>query len=437
MPKYLRSVPVSRRRGAFARAPFAAGLAAVLPLIAACRPSSAPPPAPPPPLRVSVVTVEPRTVPINYEFIAQTTASQRVEIRARVQGFLARRAYQEGSKVDEGELLFRIDPRSFEAELEIANAKLAQAQARVELAHRDVERYEEAATRGAATAREVDDAKTQELVAKADVRLAQAEVAARSLDLSYTTVLAPFRGQVGKSFKDEGALVDAGANSLLAEMVQTDPIYVEFNIAEREVLRWKADVDAGRIRVPEGRSREVVITLVDGTEYEHRGVLDFWDIQVRPQTGTALRRATLANPDDKLKPGQFVKARIVGWERVGALAVPQRAVVQNPSGAFVYLADADNKAQLRGVTLGAWTGSEWIVEAGLKPGDRVITDQIAKLRPDAPIEIDAAPAAPAPDREPPPLRGSPGNPAPSTPPATAPPSPPSPGPGAGGTGGPR
>ncbi len=334
-------------------------------------------PAPPPPPKVEVITVARQTIPIEYSFVGMTEASKVVEIRARVSGFLLARGFDEGKPIHAGDPLFQIDPRPFEADLEIARARLEQAQSRSRLAELEERRYAEAIAKGAVAQRELDKAQTELADAKSSVRLAEASVAKAELDLSYTQIESPVTGVIGRTLKDEGSYLDAGPDSLLAVAMQIDPIYVNFAVPERDWLQWKTDLDAGTIQI-EGDPMQppVRVELLNGEVYPHTGQMTFFDTRVDPSTGAAKARASFPNADRQLKPGQFVKARVIGFERPNTIVVPTLAVIQNPSGASVMTVDDQNIAHLRPIKLGPWHGDDWIVLSGLNPGDRVITEGV-------------------------------------------------------------
>ncbi len=365
-------------------------------VLSACKPPDSKPAAPPamPPQEVSVVEVAPATVPVEYEYIGKTEASMTVEIRARVTGFLLKRLFEEGKPIRAGDPLFEIDPKPFEADLEIARAKLAQAEAGERLAQLDVTRYTEATQKGAASRRELDAAETSLADARASVNLARAQVAKAELDLSYTHIASPVTGIIGRSLKDEGSYLDPSNSGLLAVATQTNPMYVTFAISERDWLQWRHDVESGTVKGDMNTSPVRVWTL-DGKPYAHGGRINYFDTEVDPQTGAARARAELPNPDDQLKPGQFVRVKLQGWQRPNTITVPQRAVIQNPGGKFVMIVDADSKTQIRPVTLGAWLGDDWVVEGGLKAGDRVVVEGFAKAMPGTTVR--AVPYHPAPD----------------------------------------
>ena len=348
-----------------------------------------------PPPQVTLVTVESRTVPVTYEYVGMTQPSKTVEVRARVQGFLESRDFQEGTYLEEGTGLFTIDPRSFEADREVAAAQVEQAKARLNLAEQEVKRLQSVTQPGAITQSDLDQKIAERQGAGAALRLAKAQLAKADLELSYTKVDAPLTGYVGKALKETGSLVDAGQNSLLTVMQQVDPLYVSFKVSETDFLTWKHDEKEGRLkRINGGENMEVEITLLDGTPFPDKGILDFENIDLDPRTGTVELRATLENAERTLKPGQFVKVLLNGWERPGSLVVPQRAVGQSPQGAYVYVVGAENKVEMRPVTTGAWSGQDWVILDGLKEGERVITDGLTKVRPGVEVTVEGQGDAP-------------------------------------------
>ncbi|MBL8875416.1 MAG: efflux RND transporter periplasmic adaptor subunit [Phycisphaerae bacterium] len=336
---------------------------------------------------VSVEIVTPVTAPGNYEFIAQTEASRTVEIRARVQGFLLKQHFEEGGQVKEGDLLFTIDPRSFEANVQIARAQLAQARAQMALAESNLARVKEGVEKGGIAQADLDKAQAQRDQAVAEVKLSEAQVTNAELELSYTKILSPVSGTIGRAEKKEGALVDAGQNSLLATSQQVNPIYVNFNVSERDVLKWRSDVASGRIKLSNEKHLPTQITLSDGTVFESPGTINFVDVKVDPNTGTAMIRAEFPNKESRLLPGQYVKLKILGVTRPNVLTVPQEAVLNTPSGTFVMVVGDDGNAERRPVTLGDWLGSDWVVDFGIKPGEKVIVDNLQKVQPGSPVKI--------------------------------------------------
>jgi membrane fusion protein, multidrug efflux system len=347
------------------------------------------------PLEVEVVTLASRTVPAAPRFLGQTEASQVVEIRSRVKGFLLERAFEEGQRVEKDQVLFRIEPRPFEIELASARASRASAEARRAQAAQQLKRYEELFARGSVAQGELEDWQTAERVAAAQLEEEAAHVARAELDLGYTTIAAPIAGVIGRALKDVGTYVDDANESLLAVLSQVDPIYVRYAVSEQETLRWQRLDREGRIEMPEIEELDLALTLGDGTAHPEVGHINFVDVAVDPSTGTTVVRGTVPNPADGLKPGQFVHVSVQGIQRVNTLLVPQRAVLQSPSGSTVYVVGEDGVAEQRQVTLAEWQDDAWIVEAGLAPGERVITDRLLQLRPGMAVVASEA-AAPAP-----------------------------------------
>ncbi|MDB5295789.1 MAG: efflux pump, rane fusion protein CzcB subfamily, partial [Phycisphaerales bacterium] len=382
-----------RDGGKFRRAAAVVLMAAGVGSGAGCDRKAAPAAAAPQPTEVSFVTIRPETTPASFEFIGQTEASQAVEIRARVQGFLQdwRKNFTEGGMVREGQLLFNIDPREFQVAFEEAQANAARAEARQQRADREVVRLQEAVATKAASGRELDDAVTEQLQARADVRLQRSTLDARQLNLNYTTVKSPLDGVVGRSQRDVGSLVDATQNSLLTTVSKLDPLYAYFSFSERDYVNFRQDVQAGRVQLSPGGQTYVEVSLIDGTPYPFAGEVNFADVAVDAQTGSVRLRAAFHNPQVQttrgtehfLKPGQYVKGRLVGYVRPNTITVPQMAVQQATGGATVYTVGADNKAEVRPVTTGGWVGDDWVITAGLRSGDRVIVDGVAKVTPNA------------------------------------------------------
>jgi membrane fusion protein (multidrug efflux system) len=349
----------------------------------------------PPPPEVTLGTVETKTVPVAYEYVGMTEASKTVEVRARVQGFLETRDFQEGAFVDAGTQLFTIDPRSFKADKEIAAAQVEDAEARLRLADQEVKRLKSVRQPGAVAESDIDQKAASLSSATAAVRLAKAQLAKADLDLSYTTVKAPLTGFVGKAHKEIGSLVDSNANSLLTDMQQVDPLYVSFKVSESDYLMWKKEQKSGHLTLQAGEtSPRIEIALQDGTMFEKPGALDFENASLNTQTGTVEMRATFVNTDRSLKPGQFVKVFMKGWERPNSLTVPMRAVGQSPQGAYVYVVGADNKVERRAVKTGPWADKDWIILDGLKTGEHVILEGLTKVQPGI-VVTPVAPADPA------------------------------------------
>ena len=299
--------------------------------------SAAGPGAPGGPLAVEALTLEPQNVPLRPRFLGQTEASQVVEIRSRVRGFLLERAFEEGQAVKKGQVLFRIDPKPFEADLAVARAALASAQATHERAVTELRRFETLFTQKNVTANELDQARTEERVALAAVRSEEARFARADLDLGYTTINSPIDGVTERSRRDVGSYIDDTANSLLTVVRTVDPMYVRYSVSEQDLLRWQRQRETGEVNIPDVTKLDLEVTLGDGRPYPHRGRINFVDVRVDPGTGTAVIRGTVPNPDNTLLPGQFVHASVLGIDRLNTIMVPQKAVVQAPSGPTVYV----------------------------------------------------------------------------------------------------
>ena len=345
-----------------------------------------------PPASVSVITTEQRDVPVRYEYVAQTAGFREVEVRARVTGILQQRTYREGAAVKKGQALFSIDPAPFQVALAKAQADLAAAEVRLTQARREVARLKPVLEARAISQKELDDSTSAEQVAGAEVQSARARVNEAKLNLSYTRVESPIAGIAGRTAVSEGALV-SGPNVLLTTVTQTDPMYVIFGISDREHLALRRDVDLGRLKLPADGKFQAHIKLGDGSLYEGVGALNFTDVRVNTQTGTSETRAEFTNKNNILRAGEFVRIILDGALRPDAIVVPQRAVLESPKGKFVYVVGADNKAEARPVEAGEWADDGWVINSGLKPGERVITDGVMKIGPGAPVQITAPAAA--------------------------------------------
>jgi membrane fusion protein (multidrug efflux system) len=346
--------------------------------------------APPPqgPTAVSVIVARPETVPIRTRYLGQTEGSQVVEIRARVAGYLQERTFKEGQRVEKEQKLYQIDPRPFDVELEMARARLESAEATLERARSQLRRFRDLSGRQTVSQDEVEQWQKEERVAQADVNLQKAHIDASQLQRSYTAITSPITGVIGKALKDTGSYVDAGQNGLVAVVQQLDPIYVRFSVTEQDTLRWQREMATKQVLAPRPENQELELTLSDGKVYPFRARVNFVDVEVDQTTGTSIIRGEVSNPNGLLKPGQFIYAQPLGIQRVDVIRVPQRAVIQSPAGASVYVVNDKYEAERRPVTLGNWSDEDlWIVETGLKAGDQVIVDRLMMLRPGAPVTL--------------------------------------------------
>jgi membrane fusion protein (multidrug efflux system) len=347
-----------------------------------------------PPAAVAVAPVQAAELSASFEYVGQAAGSREVEVRARVPGILLERKFKEGTTVRRGQSLYTVDPAPLRASLDRADADVASAQARLAMAQRTLARLEPLYKAKAVSQREYDDAASAEQIARADLKGAQARRAESALSMQYTRVEAPITGLAARSLASEGTLVP-GPELLLTTIVQTDPIKIRFAIADTDQLRWRAESKAGRLVLPKDGAFDVEVTTSDGRTLERRGKLLFTDTRVSEQTGTHEAEAEIANPDGALKPGQFVRVRLLGAKRPNAVQVPTRAVLEGPQGKFVYLA-VDGKAQPRPVQVGEQLGDKWLVTEGLKPGDPVIIDGVMRIGPGAPVQTAPPAAASAP-----------------------------------------
>ncbi len=367
---------VVRTRRSRRTAVCAVGAAALLQGGWACRRAAT---AAPPPPEVSVLTVAPETVSARFEFVGQAAASRRVEVRAQVAGVIVARPYAEGTDVPKGALLFQIDSTTYDAAYRSARAQLADAAARLANADRNSARLKALLGSRAVAQKDVDDAETASDQARAAVQAAQAAVDRAKKDYDDTFVRAEIAGRAGRAMLDLGARV-TGPSDLLTTVEQVDPVYVNFSPSDQEVLRWRRDIATRRLLVP-ARVLAVQVTLADGSIFPGTGQLNFVDLALQPLTGTLSLRAEFRNPQHVLLPGQFVRLRFVGLKRPNAILVPQRAVQQGLDGAFVYVVEDSNKVAARHVVATSWDQGSWLIEQGLRAGDRVVVGGVQKVAP--------------------------------------------------------
>jgi membrane fusion protein, multidrug efflux system len=338
-------------------------------------------------VEVTAVKVEPRTVPITFEWIAQTESSRQVEIRARVDGILEKRVYREGSLVHEGEVLFEMERKPFEARLALAKAELGEQEARLANARQTLARVKGLSQKSVVSRQDLDDATNSERVAAAAVEAAKAKVTEAELNLSYTTVRAPITGLSSYATKHDGSYIGAGADSMLTYVAALDPIRVNFSVSENQLLRFRDEIKAGRLVVPPDDAFEVEVVLADGQIHPQKGRLTFGDLAFSRDTGTYLVRAEVPNPEGDLRPGQFVHARLLGAVRPNAILIPKRSVLQGAQGSFVWVVGPQSKAELRPIELGDWYGDDWFVNEGLQAGETVAVDGGIKVQPGATLKV--------------------------------------------------
>lgn len=352
-----------------------------------CGDSQEPQPASAP--QVSAIQVKAADTPIVIEFVGKTASSRKVEIRSRVEGFLEEIAYREGSLVQEGQVLFMMDRKPFEAKLNAAKASLSQQQARLANAKANLDRVKPLAEKNAVSQKDLDDALGSYFSAAAAVEGAKAEVVQAKLNLGYTTVISPVTGLSSYAVKREGSYMGFGTESLLTYVAQLDPMWVEFSVSENQILRNREQIQKGLIREPDENELGVEVILADGSIYPHTGKITFADASLSEETGTFLIRAEVDNPDHILRPGQFVRAHITGLVRPNAIKLPRKAVQQGAKGSFVWIIDQEGKAEFRPVVTGPWHKDDWLIDSGLQDGETVVVDGALKLQAGVPVTVSA------------------------------------------------
>ncbi len=335
---------------------------------AACSRSDATPTASPP-AEVGVMTVEPRTLPLSYEFVGEVQPIKRVEVRARVDGIIEARPFTEGSLVEAGQVLYRLERVRYDAAFRSASARL-------ENARRIVGRLEPLAARNAVAQQDLDNARTE-------LEAAEAAVDDARKDREDAIVRSEIDGRVGRTRLEVGARV-TGSADLLTTVEQIDPVYVTFRPSSQDQLVWRQNPE-NRALIQPGSPLVVSVVMPDGTELPQKGKLDYVSPSVDPATGTQEFRASFDNDDQVLVPGQFVRVRLHGFERDSALAVPRRAVQQSLDQQFVLLVGKGDTVAAKDVETGSWSGDWWIIERGLKSGDRVVVDGVQKAAPGSPV----------------------------------------------------
>lgn len=348
----------------------------------------------PPAPEVLVETVKAEALPLEFEYSARTAGFREVQVRAQVSGILQERTYQEGSQVKQGQVMFRIDPRTYQAALARAKGALAQEQARYRQTERDLKRIRELQKKGFASESELDNAISNFEQSKANIQAAEAEVQSKQIDLDYCTVKAPISGITSKETVSEGSLMVAGDPnaSLLSNITQLDPIYVNFAAPDSDVEAVRSGLQNGSLVRPEDGKLSVQISLGDGSVYPLEGKVDFTDSLVDRGTGTVSARAVVPNPKQTLLPGQFVRVHVKGLSMPNAMTLPERAIAQGPGGTFVYVVDEGGVARMRQVTTGHTAKGRWVIVTGISAGERVIVEGLAKVRPDTPVRVASQPA---------------------------------------------
>ena len=329
---------------------------------------------------VAVESVETDDVSIYGEYVGRIRAQQFVEIRARVEGYLERMLFDEGTYVQKGQTLFIIDPKLYRAHVESARARLNKARAQALKAERDLNRIRPLYEQNAASQLDLDNAIAIYESSSADVVVSEADLTQAELILSYTSVQSPISGYISERNVDIGTLVGPGGKSLLATVVKSDSVRIDFSMTSLDYLRSKArNVNIGQKDTTRKWDPYVTVTLADGSEYPHRGLVDFADPQVDPQTGTFSVRAEMPNPDHALLPGQFTRVKLLLDVREGAVVAPSRALEIEKGGAYIYVVRPDSIVERRFVEIGPELQNKTVIERGLVSGERIVTEGYHKL----------------------------------------------------------
>lgn len=347
--------------------------------------------------QVAVLTIEPKTIPFSPTFVAQTESSRQVNIVARVSGFLDRIAYQEGELVKQGQLMFVLDPKPFNAQLNAAQGELQSQQARLATAEATFGRVKPLTEQDALPLSDLDRARGELDAAKAAVYSAKAKVSEAELNLGYATITSPVTGLASRALQRQGAFVNSMAESAnLTYVAAIDPIWVNFSVSQNQAAKWKEMVVKGQIIPPKDANYDVDVVLPGGIRYPHRGKISFSDPSFSQDTGSFMVRAVLPNPKMELRPGMFVTAFMHGAMRPNAIVVPQLAIQQGSDGHLVYVVNASGVAEIRPVIVGDYVGEkDIVVVGGLHAGDRVVVDGVLKVVPGQPVTVVPPGASPA------------------------------------------
>jgi membrane fusion protein (multidrug efflux system) len=363
-------------------------------LVAGCNSQSGPPPGARPPPQVSVVTLKPQAITLTRDLPGRVSAFLVAEVRPQVSGIIKRRLFTEGGTVKAGQPLYELDDAIYRAQYNSARATLQKAQATQEGARLTANRAAEMVKIDAVSAQDNDNAVAALAQAQADVAAGQAALDSSAVNLAYAHIVSPITGRIGKSSITQGALVTAEQSAALATVQQLDPIYIDVNQSSSEWLQLKQDIDAGRVQAGASGAPTKVV-LENGTPYPTEGTLQFSDVTVDPSTGNFLLRVVVANPNQLLMPGMYVRAIVGEGVRPQGLLVPQRGITRDAKGgATALVVGADGKVTVHDVKVSRTIGDQWVVEDGLASGDRVVVEGLQKVQPGMPVTAsEAAPAA--------------------------------------------
>jgi membrane fusion protein (multidrug efflux system) len=349
-------------------------------VVSGCGEKAVPPP-PPGPVEVGVVTIATSDVVLAAELPGRTVAYRVAEVRPQAAGIVQRRLFSEGALVAAGETLYQIDPASYRAALQRAEAALQRALASEKVARLKANRFQDLIARKLISQQDYDDAEAALNEAVAGVAVAQAERDVARINLAYTTIRAPISGRIGRSLVTEGALVEAEQEAPLAVIQQIDPLYVDITQSSIDLTRFKRDLAAGRLATAGERAATMRLVLEDGSQYAHPGTLAFSEVRVDESTGNVTLRGTVPNPEQLLLPGMFVRASLDQAVRRDAVLAPQKGVSFDYTGkAFAMVVDGDNKVQRHMLSLDRAIGDQWLVLEGLAAGDQVVLEGLQNIR---------------------------------------------------------
>jgi len=391
------SAPLRLSAGRLLRAASLSVIATLV--VAGCGPKQAGAPAgfggPAGPMEVSVLTVTPAPVTLTQDLPGRISAFRVAEVRARVNGIVLKRLFDEGTDVKEGQVLYEIDPAPYQAALDSALGTLARAEANATTARLKEERYRQLLAAKAISKQEYDDAQANQRTYDADVLSGKAAVQSARINLDYTKVTSPVSGRIGISQVTEGAYVQAANATLLATVQQLDKVYVDVTQASSELLRLKRDLASGRLKADDAGKARVKLIHEDNTIYPEEGSLEVSDVTVNLSTNSVTVRAVFPNPRGELLPGLFVRARLEEGSSPDAILVPQLAVSRNSKGEpTTMVVGANGTVELRVLKTERAVGNQWLISSGLKAGDQVIMDNLQKIRPGAPVKVAPTPATP-------------------------------------------
>lgn len=327
--------------------------------------------------QVGVVTLQPQAFTLTSELPGRTSAYRVAEVRPQVNGIILKRLFKEGSEVKAGQQLYQIDPAVYEA-------SLANAQANLQATRSLADRYKQLIDEQAVSRQEYDDANAKRLQADASLKSAQ-------IDLRYTKVMAPISGRIGRSSVTEGALVSNGQTNAMATIQQLDPIYVDVTQSSAELLKLRRDLEGGQLQKAGENAAKVQLILEDGSTFGQEGRLEFSEVSVDETTGSVTLRAVFPNPDHTLLPGMFVHARLQAGVNANAILAPQQGVTRDLKGTpTAMVVNQENKVELRQLKASRTLGSDWLIEEGLNPGDRLITEGLQYVRPGVEVKVSEA-----------------------------------------------